>query len=121
MSINAVDHARAAHLGDASRGLTGEPEQADVDLFNAAMRQHAGGPPARLADAVAGPLMHQLEKINDLSEKANRAVKSAAGSLNPMDMLQMNRSLSAYYLQSALTAKVVSKGGQALDKLTNMQ
>jgi type III secretion system YscI/HrpB-like protein len=38
-----------------------------------------------------------------------------------MDMLKMNGALSEYALQTALTTKVVSKGAQVLDKLTNLQ
>jgi type III secretion system YscI/HrpB-like protein len=33
----------------------------------------------------------------------------------------MSRALSQYSLQMAVTTKVVSKTGQALEKLTNMQ
>lgn len=121
MINNAVNHIRHAHLGDTPAGLTSEPEQADVAFFNAAMQRHSAAQPTRLADAVSGPVERQLEKVNGLSVKANRDVKHAAGSTSPLETLQMTRSLSEYYLQSSLTAKVVSKGSQALDKLTNMQ
>ena len=119
MSATPVEPTRSVQAGG-PHGLTSEPEQADVDFFNAALGQ-AAQPSKALAQGMIGPLGAQLDAVNKLSEKANKALKTASGSLNPLDMVNMNRSLSEYYLQSALTAKVVSKSAQSLDKLTNMQ
>jgi type III secretion system YscI/HrpB-like protein len=35
--------------------------------------------------------------------------------------MDANRTLSSYYLESLLNAKLVGKGVQSLEKLTNMQ
>lgn len=101
-------------------GLVSGPAQADVDLFNGAMRNEAA-PTGHMADGVIGVLSERLQSQEHLSQQALRSMKTAAGSADPMDMVKMSRSLSQYSLQMAITTKVVSKSAQALDKLTNMQ
>ncbi|BBP74619.1 EscI/YscI/HrpB family type III secretion system inner rod protein [Pseudomonas gingeri NCPPB 3146 = LMG 5327] len=105
---------------DHEQGLVSGPAQADVDLFNNAMRQDHGVS-GHLADGMVNAISDRLQSQGRLSEQAMRAMKVAAGSADPMDVVKMSRSLSQYSLQMAMTTKVVSKGAQALDKLTNLQ
>ncbi|AMB87262.1 type III secretion protein [Pseudomonas agarici] len=105
---------------DHDQGLVSGPAQADVDLFNHAM-SHSSEPSGHLADDMVQALSDRLQSQGRLSEQAMRAMKVAAGSSDPMDVVKMSRSLSQYSLQMAMTTKVVNKGAQALDKLTNLQ
>ncbi|WP_434698143.1 type III secretion system inner rod subunit SctI [Pseudomonas sp. D1-1] len=99
--------------------MVSAPAQADVDLFDNAMR--GNHEPAGLASSLMGAISDRLAGQAELSHQAERAMKSASVSTDPMDILKMSGTLSQYSLQTALTTKVVSKGAQVLDKLTNLQ
>lgn len=127
MSISHLDHLKASTSGlggHAESGLVSEPPQADVDLFNASMHAQslqASSSGGALSEQVAQALSERIGAMDKLSQQAMRKMKAAVSSTAPMDIAQMSRSLSQYSLQMALTTKVVSKSGQALDKLTNLQ
>lgn len=124
MSISHVTHLKniSPELGqDVQQALVSEPAQADVDLFNAAVRPDSSQAGSHLSDQVAGALSERLGNTEKLSQQALRAVKKVAGTEDGADILQMGRALSQCSLQMALTTKVVSKSAQALDKLTNLQ
>jgi len=99
--------------------MVSAPAQADVDLFNSAVRSNQE--PGGLASNLLGVISERLTGQAELSHQAERAMKTASSSTDPLDMLKMNSALSQYSLQTALTTKVVSKGAQVLDKLTNLQ
>lgn len=103
------------------QGLVRAPTQADIDLFNTAMRPDAAQLQSHLAEQVASAMFERIGSLDKLSQQAARKMKSATSSDNPMDIAQMSRSLSQYSLQMALTTKVVNKSAQAFDKLTNLQ
>ncbi|SHM79181.1 type III secretion system major needle protein, YscF/MxiH/PrgI family [Pseudomonas asturiensis] len=106
---------------DVHQGLVSEPVQADVDLFNAAIRPDNVRPTSHLSDQVANALSDRLSDTEKLSQQALRKMKKVAGSEDGADIIEMGRALSQCSLQMALTTKVVSKSAQALDKLTNLQ
>lgn len=118
MTISNVNSFRGA-APDHELEMVSAPAQADVDLFDAAMR--TGGESAGLASSLIGAISDRLNSQADLSQQAERAVKSASRSTDPMDVLKMSGALSEYSLQTSLTTKIVSKGAQVLDKLTNLQ
>ncbi|MBC3954609.1 MULTISPECIES: type III secretion system inner rod subunit SctI [Pseudomonas] len=103
------------------QGLVSEPVQADVDLFNAAIRPDNVRATSHLSDQVASALSDRLSDTEKLSQQALRKMKKVAGSEDGADIIEMGRALSQCSLQMALTTKVVSKSAQALDKLTNLQ
>ncbi|MGY2289751.1 type III secretion system inner rod subunit SctI [Pseudomonas sp. SDO528_S397] len=120
MTISNVNSLKGFALDHHEQGLVSGPSQGDVDLFNSAMRtDHA--PQGHLADGLMGVLSERLGSQEHLSQQAMRSMKNASGSSEPMDVVKMSRSLSQYSLQMAMTTKVVNKGAQALDKLTNLQ
>lgn len=119
MSISPINAPKGVPV-DHDQGLVSGPAQADVDLFNSALRTDPA-PSGHMADGVIGALSERFQSQEQLSQQALRSMKTAAGSADPMDMVKMSRSLSQYSLQMAITTKVVSKSAQALDKLTNMQ
>ena len=108
------------HGHDRDHDLVSAPSQADADLFSSAMgnAQESSG---HMADGFMSALSERLGSQEKLSQQAMRSMKAASGSSEPMDVVKMSRSLSQYSLQMAMTTKVVNKGAQALDKLTNLQ
>lgn len=106
---------------NAHQGLGSEPVQADVNLFNAAMRPDSGPAASHLSDRIASALSERLGSTEKLSQQALRQMKKVSNTEDPGDIVQMSRALSQCSLQMALTTKVVSKSAQALDKLTNLQ
>lgn len=124
MTISSSSHLQrsaAFSSPDTRQGLVSEPAQGDIDTFSAALHGAAeqGGP------AMAGPLASALSaRLGDsekLSQQALRQMRKAAVAEDGTSIIQMSRALSQCSLQMALTTKVVSKGAQALDKLTNLQ
>jgi type III secretion system YscI/HrpB-like protein len=103
------------------QGFVNGPLQADVDFFNASMRPEPSMQQSNVSEQIASALSDGLGSIDKLSQQAARRMKRASTTDDPLEISQMNRSLSQYSLQIALTTKVVSKSAQALDKLTNLQ
>jgi type III secretion system YscI/HrpB-like protein len=103
------------------QGLVSTPSQAEVDLFNAAMRPDMALQQSHLSEQIASALSERLGATDKLSQQAVRKMRNASTTDDPMEIVQMSRSLSQYSLQMALTTKVVNKSAQALDKLTNLQ
>jgi len=103
------------------QGLVSTPSQAEVDLFNAAMRPDMALQQSHLSEQIASALSERLGATDKLSQQAVRKMRNASTTEDPMEIVQMSRSLSQYSLQMALTTKVVNKSAQALDKLTNLQ
>ncbi|WP_296187445.1 type III secretion system inner rod subunit SctI [Pseudomonas sp. UBA1879] len=103
------------------QGLVSGPSQADVDLFNAAMRPDMALQQSHLSEQIAAALSERLGTMDKFSQQAVRKMKKAATTDDPLEIAQMSRSLSQYSLQMALTTKVVNKSAQAFDKLTNLQ
>lgn len=103
------------------QGLLSGASQSDVDLFNAAMRPDTAAQASHFSEQIASALSERLGSIDKLSQQAIRSMKKAVSGENPMDITEMSRALSKYSLQTAVTTRVVNKGGQALDKLLNLQ
>ena len=103
------------------QGLVSGPSQADVDLFNAAMRPDMAMQQSHLSEQIASALSERLGTMDKFSQQAVRKMKKASTTDDPLEIAQMSRSLSQYSLQMALTTKVVNKSAQAFDKLTNLQ
>ncbi|MGE7955665.1 type III secretion system inner rod subunit SctI [Pseudomonas sp. NPDC089530] len=95
------------------------PAEADIAWFNVQMQQVAARPaPNEPPVSAIGQASTALQKDAD---KATRELQRAARSVDPQQALQANRSLSAFYLQSLLGAKLVSKAAQSVEKLTSLQ
>lgn len=98
------------------------PERADVQWFSAAIQPSTqGAGDNNVAERIVGQLSGSSEHLQRLSDQADRALRKASSSSDPMDVVQANRSLSSFYLESLLTTKLISKGTQAVEKLTNLQ
>jgi len=96
------------------------PVEADIAWFNAAMR--SGEPkPASDAQMLVSPLSKASTAYQKESERVDRDLQRAARSSDPKMALDANRSLSSFYLESLLSAKLVSKAAQSVEKLTSLQ
>ncbi|TWE02952.1 type III secretion system major needle protein (YscF/MxiH/PrgI family) [Pseudomonas sp. AG1028] len=124
MSISAMDDLKKVVKNgglELEQGLVNEPSRADIELFNSLMRGAAVEEPSQsgafLAEAVGG----RMGSVDRLSDDAMRSMKHAVMDNDPTSIAKMSRALSQYSLEMAITTKAISKGGQAIEKLTNMQ
>ena len=95
--------------------------EADASWFSAALQ-------APEKKAVPQDNQFWINKLADLTDtasgqsgQADRALAKASRSLDSRSVMDANRTLSSYYLESLLNAKLVGKGVQSLEKLTNLQ
>lgn len=118
MAITRVTAGHSALSG--AEGLPARPPaEADIAWFNVQMQQVAArAAPAEPATSALSQAGTALQKDAD---KATRDLQRAARSVDPQQALQANRSLSSFYLQSLLSAKLVSKAAQSVEKLTSLQ
>ncbi|OEC32659.1 type III secretion apparatus protein, YscI/HrpB, C-terminal domain-containing protein [Pseudomonas cuatrocienegasensis] len=96
------------------------PVEADIAWFNAAMRS-AEPKTASDSSMLVSPISKASSAYQKESEKVDRDLQRAAQSSDPKMALDANRSLSSFYLQSLLSAKLVSKAAQSVEKLTSLQ
>ncbi|RMQ45838.1 HrpB [Pseudomonas cichorii] len=96
------------------------PAEADIAWFNAAMRS---GEPKTASDTqmLVSPISKASTAYQKESERVDRDLQRAAKSTDPKMALDANRSLSSFYLESLLSAKLVSKAAQSVEKLTSLQ
>ena len=103
------------------QGLVNEPSRADIELFASLMHDRGADEPSRrgafLAEAVGG----RMGSLEQLTQDAKRGMKEVINVNDPSSIADVSRALSRYSLEMAVTTKVIGKGGQALEKLTNMQ
>ncbi|MHA6494954.1 type III secretion system inner rod subunit SctI [Pseudomonas borbori] len=120
MKIESIDITQGAA---AAKPLDQAPLKSDVSWFSAALNKPTATTASEdnVASRIIGQLSNRSEALQKLSERSDRALQKAAKTADPMDMVKANRSLSSFYLESVLTAKMVSKGAQAVEKLTNLQ
>ncbi|MGM3161877.1 EscI/YscI/HrpB family type III secretion system inner rod protein [Dickeya undicola] len=97
------------------------PAQSDVAWFSAAMEPVAPATPTADNKAWLGALAEKSDNLENLLQKAERQVGKSINSNNPKDVMDATRTLSSFYLESLLNAKVVAKSVQSLEKLTNLQ
>ncbi|MCL6406575.1 EscI/YscI/HrpB family type III secretion system inner rod protein [Dickeya dadantii] len=108
-------------IGDGEPRSVDIPAQADVTWFSAAMEPAAPATPTADNKAWLGALAEKSDNLENLLQKAERQVGKSINSNNPKDVMDATRTLSSFYLESLLNAKVVAKSVQSLEKLTNLQ
>lgn len=124
MSVSGIDDLKKAVTSDGlelEQGLVNEPSPADIELFNSLMRDNAIDEPSKSGALLAEAVGERMGSIDRLSDNAMRSMKQAVMDNDPTAIATMGRALSQYSLEMAVTTKVISKGGQAIEKLTNMQ
>ncbi len=94
----------------------------DADWFRAALQRQEPDPNfGGLSEHVVSPLTRKTLSLEELSKDAGKALREASLDADPVKFMQASRALSDYYLQTSLSVKIISKGFQAMDKLTSMQ
>ncbi|OSM99593.1 serine kinase [Lonsdalea populi] len=122
MKISQVSGASHPFSGMDGQDAATAPAAQDVSWFSAAISPGAAANQpekgnAVWIDALAGRSGH----LDGLRQKAERQVGKSLHSNNPKDVMDATRTLSSFYLESLLNAKVVAKSVQSLEKLTNLQ
>jgi type III secretion system YscI/HrpB-like protein len=120
MKIEAVDITAPAPSGKSAPTAI---NSGDVSWFNAQLQTQpaAQADENNVASRIIGSLSQRSDELQRLNDRANRDLVKATRTADPQDLLQANRSMSSFYLESLMTAKMVSKGSQAIEKLTNLQ
>lgn len=103
-----------------STGKLADPSGSDVSWFSAAMQEGGDQTPMTLENA-SRPFNELFQSLQGKTDVAARRLKKAAASVDPQDIRQANKSLSSFYLESMLSAKLVGKAAQSVEKLTNLQ
>lgn len=106
---------------DMEQGLINEPTRADIEAFSSLMDRSQVGQPTQSGAFLAETVGGRMQSADRLASEAMHSIKQAITDADPGAMTEMSRTLSQLSLETAVTAKVISKGGQALEKLTNMQ
>lgn len=63
----------------------------------------------------------RVDGSSELRRGFDKALTKAVNSRDPIDLLNVSRSMSDLYLQTMLTTKVIAKGVQGIEKLTSLQ
>ncbi|MBJ7220890.1 MULTISPECIES: EscI/YscI/HrpB family type III secretion system inner rod protein [unclassified Brenneria] len=92
----------------------------DVSWFSAAL-EDAPVTPVSGNSSWLGALAEKSQGLGSVFKEAEREVGQSMRSNNPKDVLDATRTLSSFYLESLLSAKLVAKSVQSLEKLTNLQ
>lgn len=119
MAVNRVS-THSANLVDTELTSNVAPASADIAWFSAAMQPAAPRSAASPASEVS-PVLQATSAFQKDAEWINRQLQRVSGSVDPQQMMQANRSLSSFYLESMLSAKLVSKAAQSVEKLTSLQ
>lgn len=122
MKISQVSDVNHAFSGLGGQDATTAPVAEDISWFSAAISPGAAASEAEKGNAVwIDALAGRSSHLDGLRQKAERQVGKSINSNNPKDVMDATRTLSSFYLESLLNAKVVAKSVQSLEKLTNLQ
>ncbi|NOH36025.1 EscI/YscI/HrpB family type III secretion system inner rod protein [Vibrio chagasii] len=102
-----------------NEGVTEAFENKDVQWFTAQLSS-LGDVPAKYA-AQVDFLPARVDASSELRRGFDRALTKVVNSRDPVDLLNVSRSMSDFYMQTMLTTKVIAKGVQSVEKLTSLQ
>lgn len=121
--MNVTLHTRLSLTPSMTSSSPGQgPEAADINWFNASleMSKPETGLPLSPGPSASPSLSQRSEFLQGLSNLAARRLQDVSKSTDPMDMIKSTRAMSAFHLETVLTAKIVSKTSQAIEKLTTL-
>ncbi|HBV39750.1 MAG TPA: AraC family transcriptional regulator [Erwinia sp.] len=102
---------------------TNEPQQNDVDFFAAQLKEpqvEKVSAPTEVTHFLSG-IASSLNNNEQQRKQAYQDLQQASRSSNLLEFSQANAALSNYYIENLMNAKIVAKGVQSIDKLTNLQ
>lgn len=96
---------------------------ANAQWFSAALNAPEASASAGSGEApnLIGSLTGAIARNQQAQQSAFRDLETASRSTSSLDFSAANAALSDYYVQSLMNAKIIAKGVQSLDKLTNLQ
>ncbi|WP_233964401.1 EscI/YscI/HrpB family type III secretion system inner rod protein [Pectobacterium versatile] len=109
-----------APLADNGTSFSSSATNQDVSWFSAALSSAPMTAESGNSQWL-GALAEKYQGLNGVFKSAERDVSQSMRSNNPKDVLDATRTLSSFYLESLLSAKLVAKSVQSLEKLTNLQ
>lgn len=115
MRVEEVNVSKLIH----NEGVTEAFENKDVHWF-AAQLSSMGEVPEKYA-AQVDFLPARVDSSSELRRGFDKALTQAVNSRDPIDLLNVSRSMSDFYMQTMLTTKVIAKGVQSVEKLTSLQ
>lgn len=108
----------------ADKSSIAQPDQNDVDFFSAQLKQEPQvekvSAPANVTNFLSG-LADTLNNNERERKQTYQDLQKASKSSNLLEFSQANAALSNYYIENLMNAKIVAKGVQSIDKLTNLQ
>lgn len=107
--------------GDNDLSSVAAGNTADASWFSAALQVPEKKADTQDNQSWINKLTSLTEAASGQSNQADRALAKASRSLDSRTVMDATRTLSSYYLESLLNAKLVGKGVQSLEKLTNLQ
>lgn len=119
MIINDIPSSAPLSQGSSNQP-SGHPETADINWFTASLNNPAPINAVPREFHIAQPLNQRSALLQSLSNTAARALQKVSSSTDPLDMLKSTRAMSAFHLETVLSAKMISKTSQAIEKLTNL-
>lgn len=105
-----------------SDALPHAPETSNISWFNYLLNAPSIKTPSNATsyNPSANLLSQRSELLQGLSNKAAQALQKVSNSTNPLDMINSTRAMSAFHLETVLSARIISKTTQAIEKLTNL-
>ncbi|MGE9550869.1 EscI/YscI/HrpB family type III secretion system inner rod protein [Erwinia amylovora] len=101
-----------------------QPDQTDVDFFSAQLKEEPQvekvSAPASVTNFLSG-LANTMNNNERERKQTYQDLQKASRSSNLLEFSQANAALSNYYIENLMNAKIVAKGVQSIDKLTNLQ
>lgn len=108
----------------AEKSPVAQPDQNDVDFFSAQLKEtpqvEKVSAPANVTNFLSG-LANTLHNNERERKETYQDLQKASRSSNLLEFSQANAALSNYYIENLMNAKIVAKGVQSIDKLTNLQ
>ncbi|WP_034913264.1 MULTISPECIES: EscI/YscI/HrpB family type III secretion system inner rod protein [Erwinia] len=101
-----------------------QPEQTDIDFFSAQLKEEPQvekvSAPGNVTNMFKG-LADSMHNNDQQRKETLKELQTASRSSNMAEFNQASAALSDYYIENLMNAKIVSKGVQSIDKLTNLQ
>ncbi|CAH1530484.1 EscI/YscI/HrpB family type III secretion system inner rod protein [Vibrio owensii] len=106
-TINAVSH-------------TGAPNSTDVDWFSARIG-HGNTEFLPNATALETTVVREVLAAGRNRQRFDDSIQKVVNTRDPLDLLNVSRSMSEYYTHTMLATKIIAKGVQSVEKLTSLQ
>lgn len=115
MKIQPLDHRSVNSISSSIA-----PSSADVDWFSTKLRQSNSSSLPHATD-LEMTVVREVLAAGRHRQHFNNSIQKVVNTRDPLDLLDVSRSMSDYYTHTMLTTKIIAKGVQSVEKLTNLQ